>query len=56
MNDDFGTAYRTSLPAPAARPDRALALLVDKADGRMPPAFWDLWRTIDGQYAWRIAP
>ncbi len=32
-----------------------LAVLVDKAYGRIPPAFWDLWRTIDGQYAKRIA-
>jgi uncharacterized protein YndB with AHSA1/START domain len=31
-----------------------LAVLVDKACGRVPPAFWDLWRTIDGQYAERI--
>jgi hypothetical protein len=32
-----------------------LAVLVDKAYGRIPPAFWDLWRSIDGQYATRIA-
>ena len=32
-----------------------LAVLVDKAYGRVPPAFWDLWRTIDGRYAKRIA-
>jgi len=32
-----------------------LAVLVDKAYGRVPPAFWDLWRSIDGQYDKRIA-
>ena len=32
-----------------------LAVLVDKAYGRVPPAFWDLWRSIDGQYDSRIA-
>ncbi len=32
-----------------------LAVLVDKAYGRTPPAFWDLWRSIDGQYDERIA-
>ena len=32
-----------------------LAVLVDKAYGRVPPAFWDLWRSIDGQYDTRIA-
>jgi len=32
-----------------------LAVLVDKAHGRVPPAFWDLWRSIDGQYDQRIA-
>ncbi len=31
-----------------------LAVLVDKAHG-VPPAFWDLWRRIDGQYEKRIA-
>jgi uncharacterized protein YndB with AHSA1/START domain len=32
-----------------------LAVLVAKAYGRVPPAFWDLWRPIDGQYAKRFA-
>jgi len=32
-----------------------LAVLVDKAYGRVPPAFWDVWRSIDGQYDRRIA-
>jgi uncharacterized protein YndB with AHSA1/START domain len=32
-----------------------LAVLVDKTHGRVPPAFWDLWRSIDGQYDKRIA-
>jgi hypothetical protein len=32
-----------------------LVVLVDRAYGRVPPAFWDLWRSIDGQYANRIA-
>jgi uncharacterized protein YndB with AHSA1/START domain len=32
-----------------------LAVLVDKDYGREPPAFWDLWRSIDGQYDKRIA-
>ncbi len=32
-----------------------LAVLVDKSHGRTPPAFWDLWRGIDGQYDRRIA-
>src|SRR5262249_46390780 len=32
-----------------------LAVLVDQAYGRVPPAFWDLWRSIDGQYDKRIA-
>jgi len=27
-----------------------LAILEDKANGRVPPAFWDLWREIDGVY------
>jgi uncharacterized protein YndB with AHSA1/START domain len=31
-----------------------LAVLVEKAYGRVPPAFWDLWRSIDGQYDKRI--
>jgi uncharacterized protein YndB with AHSA1/START domain len=32
-----------------------LTVLADKAYGRVPPAFWDLWRSIDGQYDKRIA-
>jgi len=27
-----------------------LAILEDKANGRVPPAFWDLWRQLDGAY------
>jgi hypothetical protein len=32
-----------------------LAVLVEKTYGRVPPAFSDLWRTIDEPYARRIA-
>ena len=31
-----------------------LAILVDKAHGRVPPAFWDVFRGIDGEYEKRI--
>lgn len=31
-----------------------LAVLVERAHGRTPAAFWDLWRSIDGQYDARI--
>ncbi|SJZ71315.1 Activator of Hsp90 ATPase homolog 1-like protein [Enhydrobacter aerosaccus] len=31
-----------------------LAILVDKAHGRMPPAFWDVFRKYDGEYDRRI--
>jgi uncharacterized protein YndB with AHSA1/START domain len=27
-----------------------LAILEDKANGRVPPAFWDVWRSMDGAY------
>jgi uncharacterized protein YndB with AHSA1/START domain len=27
-----------------------LAILEDKANGRVPPAFWDVWRQFDGVY------
>src|SRR5258706_3736220 len=32
-----------------------LAILEDKANGRVPPAFWDVWRTMDGAYDKRYA-
>jgi hypothetical protein len=31
-----------------------LAILVDKAYGRVPPAFWDVFRKFDGEYDGRI--
>ncbi len=31
-----------------------LAILVDKANGRVPPAFWDVWRATDGVYDKRL--
>jgi uncharacterized protein YndB with AHSA1/START domain len=30
-----------------------LSILQDKAEGRTPPAFWDVWRQIDGVYETR---
>ncbi|HZQ00507.1 MAG TPA: SRPBCC family protein [Reyranella sp.] len=33
-----------------------LAVLVDKAHGRTPPAFWDIWRANDGVYDKRVPP
>jgi hypothetical protein len=31
-----------------------LAILTDKAHGRVPPAFWDVFRKFDGEYDRRI--
>jgi hypothetical protein len=27
-----------------------LAILQDKVEGKVPPAFWDVWRQYDGVY------
>jgi uncharacterized protein YndB with AHSA1/START domain len=32
-----------------------LAILEDKANGRVPPAFWDVWRSMEGAYETRYS-
>jgi uncharacterized protein YndB with AHSA1/START domain len=32
-----------------------LDILQDKAEGKVPPAFWDVWRAIEGQYQKRYS-
>ena len=32
-----------------------LAMLVERAEGRTPVAFWTIWRSLDGVYAGRVA-